>query len=88
MIEAFKISYLPKKRKLKNFVSRCLKQIKDRQLKDGSFGLWENSPTNFFVTGTFAYYNSIIGCVAMAVGLCKEKGYSIPGMLVFNWMSK
>src|SRR4051812_19016507 len=83
---------MPKKSVIRKFVTRAFKQIKDRQLKNGSFGMYSSydrycrilleilirCSTNYFVT---CY-------IAISVGICKEKGFSIPGNIFTSWLGK
>lgn len=39
MMEAFKLKQLPSKREINKWVNKALKTMKDRQLKDGGFGM-------------------------------------------------
>lgn len=80
VLDTFKNTSLPKKSEVSKFVSKSLRTLSDRQRKDGSFGMWEpdNSTENTYIS---AY-------VGLAVSVCQEKGYSIPGTLIFSWVKK
>ena len=49
---------------MKSLVNSCLKRIKDRQNKQGLFGMWYGDSHNLWVSAQ----------VLHAVALCKEKG--------------
>lgn len=67
-VEAFESNKLPRKGELKGMIETGLKTLKKRQQGNGGFGMWAYDEVNPFVT-----------ChVGHALGVCKQKGYSLP----------
>eukprot|EP01114_Cavostelium_apophysatum_P022326 TRINITY_DN803_c0_g1_i1.p1 TRINITY_DN803_c0_g1~~TRINITY_DN803_c0_g1_i1.p1 ORF type:complete len:3646 (-),score=1090.84 TRINITY_DN803_c0_g1_i1:14-10951(-) len=82
ILAAFNLKDLPSKAKLNRWCTKALKQIKDRQSKNGSFSMWGGK-------GKMDYEDLYItGYVAMGIAVIKEKGFDIPGTLIFSWLEK
>lgn len=76
-LQSLKHPAIPDKSQLRKQVATALKTLKNRQDERGGYGYYSTDPASVFVSAH----------VANAIGLCQEKGHSMPGF-TSGWLKK